>query len=349
MTVFSIPVHSKTRSISEGRVIFLSDAHYGSFGGVGGYSDVERTAIMIDRLIEEYNTDRSYDAVVFVGDTVSANHDLLLKRAEKGSADFSDEEETAVVRAWKDTYMSRLERENIPCFYVNASHDALYGDNFKNVFGYENNYVLEVGDVAYICVDSYAGPRMETTLETTAMDIPDAFLSDVTAYLSGDTVREAYVVSHYPFPKENMKALCAHEKVRALLAGHSHYNTIDQFLDKPLIQTGHFSRAYTRMVTYGLGFKPFVPLNDSTVEMTLDEDGRERRDHSATGSPWQWRVMESSAAGVESYIVFVSMNYGAFFSDGIDFPAFFQPYTEARPAFLGENAPIDRSYIFFSK
>ena len=349
MTVFSIPVHSKTRSISEGRVIFLSDAHYGSFGGVGGYSDVERTAIMIDRLIEEYNTDRSYDAVVFVGDTVSANHDLLLKRAEKGSADFSDEEETAVVRAWKDTYMSRLERENIPCFYVNASHDALYGDNFKNVFGYENNYVLEVGDVAYICVDTYAGARAEATLETSASDLPDAFLAETVAYLDGDRVREAYVVSHYPFPKENMKILCAHEKVRASLAGHSHYNTIDRFLDKPLLQTGHFSRAYTRMVTHGLGFYPFSPLNDNTVGLTLDEDGRERRDHSATGSPWQWRVMESSDVGVESYMTFVRMEYRAFPSDGIDFPAFTQPEIEARPSFLGDNAPIDRSYMFFKK
>ena len=350
LEIFELEVHSETRSADEGRVIFLSDAHFGSFGGIGGYTDAERQTIMIDKLIEEYNTDRSYDAVVFVGDTVSANDYLKKLVQETGNATFTDYEEIERVLLWMDTYASRLDDAGIPWYYVNASHDALYGDNFKDVFGYGGNYVLVSGATAYIVCDTYAGPRNNTTYETTASDIPKDFYDECIRMLNDPAIEEAYMVSHWPSNCPRLESLTRQAKVKGSIAGHTHYSMVDSYWGKPLLQTGHFSRAYTKMISQGLGFKPFAPLNDSVVGTTTDEEGKEnRKDYSASGSPWHWRVMETTEAGTESYLVFPEVAYERFASDGIWWDAFTQPYVEARPSFLGDTAPIDRSYKFFAK
>lgn len=349
MTLFKIPVHSKTRAKNEGKIIFVSDAHFDDFESVASYSSAERHDFLIKTLIEEYRRDVSFDAVVFVGDTVSTNKALLQYREETKRSDFNENEAGAYVQTWINAYMSRLTKEGIPCFYINASHDSLYENEFENLFGYENNFVLESGDIAYVCIDAYSGPRNCITLETTPADISDEFLSDALTYLENDNIREAFVVSHYPEAWKNTLKLYAHPKVRAALSGHTHLNTVDCFADKPLLQTGHFSRGYTRMITHGQGFKAFAPLNDSAVGITLDEDGKECRDYSGSGSPWQWRVMQSTPLGVESYMTFSEISYKAFRCDGVDFPAFLQPQIEARPSFFNSSTPIDRSYIFFRK
>ncbi len=350
LEIFVLDVHSETRGEYEGRVLFLSDAHFDSFSGVGGYTDAERQDIMVDRLITEFNTENSYDAVVFVGDTVSANEYLKKIVKETGNANFTDYEEIERVLHWKETYMARLEAAGIPCFYVNASHDALYGGNFESVFDYGSNYVILSGRTAYIVCDTYAGERKAPTYETTASDIPEDFYNECMRLLEHEYIKEAYMVSHNPSNGENLKVLTQHSKVRGTIAGHTHYNMVQSYWSKPLLQTGHFSRAYTKMITQGLGFKPFTPLNDAVVGTTTDEDGREnRKDYSASGSPWQWRVMETTEAGTESYLVFPEVEYKRFTTDGIWWDAFTQPYTEARPSFLGDDAPVDRSYKFFAK
>ena len=95
--------------------------------------------------------------------------------------------------------------------------------------------------------------------------------------------------------------------------------------EKPLLQTGHFSRAHTKRVADGCGFQPFVPMQSG--------------DFSQTGSPWQYRAVARMPDGIESYQIFPEMRYGAFRSDGIDFAAFTQPYAEGRG---------DRSYARFA-
>lgn len=359
LELFEIPIHSSVRTGKESRVIFISDMHMNAFDNVGGYTPEERQQLMIDALIREYKTESSYDAVVFVGDLINNNDDLKKIRKDEGEDYvFTEEEEEKAVRMYKDTYLSQLEAEGIQVYCLNASHDSLYGDNFENIFGYERNYVLRVGTTAYICVDSFGGPRDAVvngnrTEETMFSDIPDDFLQNVKKFLAHDYVEQAFVVSHWPADYKNVKELYACEKVLGGIAGHTHYNWVDRANGKPLLQTGHFSRGFTKMISWGLGFKPFVPLNDSVVGTTTDEEGRKnRKDYSGTGSPWQWRVMEyvknGDSAMIESYMVFPEMNYKEFSSDGNLFPAFTQPYIEARPSFLGDSAPIDRSYLSFS-
>lgn len=355
--VFTIPIHSSVRTGNESRLIFVSDMHLQCFFNVGGYTDAERQQRLMEALIREYKTENSYDAVVFVGDIISndANINALCDRYGKDHIFSADEEERAM-REYRNRYLSQLETAHIPYFCINASHDSLYGENFKNIFGYERNYILRAGTTAYICMDTYGGERVPLGThgngQTAAADIPEAFLSAVREYLKDEEIRQAFAVSHWPSAGTVFASLMASEKVLGGIAGHSHYNWIDRANGKPLLQTGHFSRANTKLLTWGHGFKPFVPLNDGIVGTTTDEEGRENHgDYSRTGSPWQWRVAEyvknGDGAMIESYMVFPEMTYKEFSCDGHLFPAFTQPYTEARPSFLGSDAPVDRSYISF--
>ena len=101
------------------------------------------------------------------------------------------------------------------------------------------------------------------------------------------------------------------------------------------------------MVTHGLGFSQFFPVSTEGNGLVTDEEGKQHKDYSATGSPWQYRVIEQSLDTIESYMVFPEISYKRCESDGVVFPAFTQPYTEARPSFLGSDAPIDKSYKIF--
>lgn len=356
LELFTVPVHSGLRGADAPRVIFLSDSHYYYFEGIGGYTSAERHDFMVEALIDEFNTENSFDAVVFLGDTVHNDHylaELKKKYTETtGSADGftpSATELTEKVTEWCDTYMVRLEDAGIPAFYVNASHDSLSSEDFYDVFGYRSNYVLLLGDIAYIICDTYAGER-KNGFQTLPSDIPADFYAQCKELLDDSCVKEAYVACHYVNEGENLRALVSHTKVQGTLVGHSHYNEVTGFCGKPLIQTGHFSRANTVMLSWGLGFTPFVPIAENAPYVT-DEEGNLHRDYSQTGSPWQWRVMEHTGSYTESYLVFPAVQYGAFAYDEHGrhnaFDAFYQPFVEARPAFLGEHSPIDRSYRVF--
>lgn len=355
---FTVPIHSKTRKKGDSRIIFLSDAHYYYFEGIGGYSSAERHSFMVDALLSEFRTDESFDAVVFLGDTVHNDHYLQEIRAtylkSNGSLDgfaLSEKAITEKIREWRDTYMARLKNAGIPIFYANASHDCLSPDLFYDLFGYKNNYVLLAGDIAYFICDTFAGERNDR-LQTFGSDIPDEFYKECTELLADSNIKEAYIACHYVNDCHNLRALIREKKVKGTLVGHSHYNEVLVFEDKPLLQTGHFSRANTVMLTWGLGFTPFAPIAED-APYTTDEDGNPYKDYRKTGSPWQWRVMEHTDNDTETYLVFPEMEYGAFAYDEHGrhnaFSAFRQPFTEARPSFLGKDAPIDRSYRIFHR
>ncbi len=339
LTIFTPSAPSRPSTDTTSRVAILSDAHYKAFNGVGGYSSAERCQIMTEALLAD---PIGFDCVIFNGDMVNSN-DLVKKR--EVDASYNEEDWT---REFDTEYADKLRAAGIDVFYVNASHDSLTPDEFEAYSGYSHNYVVLVGTTAYICVDTFSGPRSETG-ETTVADIPEEFVDEIEKLLSGENITDAFVVCHSMCELENFKRLVSLEKVCGTVWGHTHNNQNGVWDKKLSIQTGHFSRGYTKMLTKGLGFKPFVPLNDAVVGKTVDEDGRAAQyDYSATGSPWQYTIVElrGNADGyvLESYQIFPEEVYKEFVSDGIKFAAFKQPYTEARPSFLGTKSPIDRSY-----
>ncbi len=345
LKLFAIGVPKDADDSLTCRVAIISDNHYKAFSGVGGYTDAERQEMMLEALFKD---PRGLDCVIFAGDMVNQN-DLLKKQANDP---MNYPEGVSWVEEWKSTYFDQLKRRGLRAYCVNASHDSMLPEEFEEIFGYANNYVVLAGTTAYICVDTYSGSRSET-FETTMADIPEEFATEVEKLLAHQYVQNAFLVCHaYSGDRtkaENFYRVLGHEKVLGVVYGHSHYNQNGTLAGKTTIQTGHFSRGYTKMVTKGLGFKPFVPLNNSVVGKTTDEDGKVNQyDYSETGSPWQYTVIEFSgdrdAYTIEAYQVFPQISYREFTSDGIVWEAFTQPYTEARPAFLGEDAAVDRSY-----
>ena len=332
---FSLDVYAFNTEGRNGRVIIVSDNHYRSFGGIGGYTDAERQDILMNSLIEAYtDPTRTFDCVIFNGDMTNQNYALQKGTGEEQEKDF------------ETLYRARLTEAGIPSFCINASHDSLYEDEFYEIYGHAKNYVVLVGKTAYLCIDTYNGER-DSSMQTQMSDIPYDLMREYERLLAHEYVKEAVIVCHSPTNQKNFARLLSNEKVLATVSGHTHNSEVVTEQGKPLLQTGHFSRAYTKMVTHGLGFSAFAPVPIEGDGIVTDEEGNLHKDYSATGSPWQYRVFDQSESSIESYMVFPEMNYKGCKSDDIWFPAFTQPYTEARPSFLGESAPIDKSYKKF--
>ncbi len=344
LTLFDVSAPKSIYDSLDSRVIILSDNHYKAFSGVGGYTDAERQQLMIDALLDHPN---DYDCVIFAGDM--ANQNELYKDRVTNPQLYGED----YLQEWINTYYTQLRMGGISAYCINGSHDACLPEEFEGYFGYENNYVVLAGTTAYICVDVFSGERNTTTYETTAADIPAEFVTEVAKLLAHDYVQNAFVVLHRAINNfDNVKALVGMDKVVGTIHGDSHYNETGSFCGKPKVQSGHFSRGYTKMITWGLGFTPFVATPFSMPSVT-DENGKSHKDWSQTGSPWQYRIVEFSGTNeaytLESYQVYPEMQYLEFRSDSINWASFRQPYTEARPSFLGEAAPIDKSYKLFKK
>lgn len=315
-----------------GRIIIASDCHLEYFDGVAGYTSRERNRFMAEALMSE-----NADAVIYAGD-------MTFRNTQEGLSLDS-------LYEWKSIAVDPLIDAGIPAFALNASHDSMLPDEFKSVFGCEHNYALIHGDTAYICLDTFAGAR-DASLQTAPSDIDEATLLDALEIISRTDINAAFVVCHFPSDGENLLRLMNDNRILGVISGHTHDNFITTVeaavcsihipayeCKKSLIQTGHFSRAHTKRIHDGCGFKQFVPMlhGDGMTASDLDENVTVE-DYSRTGSPWQYRAVRRIGSCIESYMVFPEMDYDEFVGDKITFPAFHQPYAEG----FG-----DRSYIKF--
>jgi len=322
MREFHVPVNS-------GRIIIASDCHLDYFDGVAGYTSRERNKLMCEALLKE-----EADAVIYNGDMTFRNTkpDLSLDSLYE----------------WRSIAVDPL-AERTEVFALNASHDTMTADEFERVFGYSHNFAVIHGDVAYICLDTFAGER-DASLQTTASDIDGETLADAYEILARGKIKAAFVVCHFPSGGENLLRLMNDSRVTAVISGHTHENTVTTVNNaaasinvpitdcgKMLIQTGHFSRAHTKRIHDGCGFKRFVPMmhGNGFCPSDLDESVTVE-DFSGTGSPWQYRAFDRTPDGIEAYMIFPEMNYSEFAGDKIGFPAFHQPYAKG----FG-----DRSYV----
>lgn len=317
-----------------GRIIVASDCHLDYFDSVAGYTSRQRNRHMTDALLCE----KDVAAVIFNGDMTFRNS------FENLPADSLFE--------WKSLVIDRLSVAGIQAFAVNASHDSMTADEFREVFGCEHNFAVIHGDIAYICLDTFAGER-DASRQTTPSDITEEILADAMEIACRPHIKAAFVVCHFPSCGENLQRLMNDERVTAVVAGHTHDNFITTVGEaiavvsnaklnctKTLVQTGHYSRAHTKRISDGCGFKPFVPMKEGDGMTVSDLDGvTPVPDFSRTGSPWQYRAFARTADGVESYMIFPEADYGEFVGDKITFPAFHQPKAEG----FG-----DRSYIEFA-
>lgn len=112
----------KTTGNLKMRFAIASDGHYGQPGtdSDGFYSD------LIKWLNKEHQNNH-LDMVIVNGDLVHNRPDLLPKV--------------------KQTYLDKLP---VPCYTIPGNHDFADATVWKNVFGYEDKYVVDKGDIGFI-------------------------------------------------------------------------------------------------------------------------------------------------------------------------------------------------------
>ena len=168
------------------RVVVASDTHYFwpsddyFFNGLGGRttSDMSyhcRAERLVENLLAEWRTDDSFDALILNGD-LTFNDPI-----------FKGKHETNAVEEFNRLYLSRLRAVGIPVFAVYGGHDFTGDDEWRDIFGHGKNYILEIGDTAFVCCDTFNfehhkrnNPNyrsVETEEFQKIADIPDDFFT----------------------------------------------------------------------------------------------------------------------------------------------------------------------------
>ena len=300
LPVFTVPVNPKSnRGADEPRVIVTSDTHYWwpydedgkayscwcAIDYLGGLDYHKRIQLMIDSLIAEYNTAESFDCVIFDGDMTF--NDPMFKnplqswpdgepcRDKNGEIVSFDNWNT--VEEFAKLYLSQLTDAGIPWFAVYADHENISDETWYEIFGYEKNYILEVGGVAFICCDAFDydlhANLGKEPFHLTA-DLHYDYRVAVEEYLKSEHIRDAYMVSHYPMEYPNYLHVFGNEKVSGVFAGHTHDNFLKSWYEKPMMQTGHFWMGGAQNTNTSNGVKAYIPITEDFVTVALPMNGK---------------------------------------------------------------------------
>ncbi len=185
-----------------------------------------------------------------------------------------------------NTLFAPLRENNIPMFVLHADHDHKSSEEWYGLFGYEKNYMVQMGATLYICLDyNYLqSDYFAYGVAGTVADISDAFCEAVLEKLDSDSVKQAVIVSHYYGiqSQPNIGKLWKHDKIMVNYGGHTHYNittsnaaagSLNTANKVNFAQTGHFAHVGNNK---GLGQtqNPFVPLmhvsGDGAYYMTFN-------------------------------------------------------------------------------
>lgn len=191
------PSSAATKAAEGLRVLFASDGHYGEPG-----TRYEDTHADIIRWIKEEHAANPIDFVIFNGDIVHDQPQLL-----------------ATVR---DKYFSQLP---MPWYALPGNHDHAAPAIWKEVFGYDVNYSIDRGSIAFVLLN--------TSNEKGQYVCPD--ITFLKAELEKfKTRKQVFVVMHIP-PHQWLKEeiyftecaeaidiLHSYKNVKAVFHGHDH-------------------------------------------------------------------------------------------------------------------------------
>ena len=258
------------RDASEFRVLVVSDTHYnwpfdeynswgitgaGKIGG--GFTPQAKAQLIVDSLIAEYNTKESFDLVILNGD-ICFNDPA-----------FNRDQTFNTVEEFNRLYLSQLSDAGIPYYAVYGGHDYMNDEVWKNVFGYEKDYILTIGDAAFIITSNFVcNPEDYQSMKDTEAH----FAALANQYLADhDEIRHAYIVTHhYPYSNnKNLVSLVQNEKVEAIYCAHTHYDTADlTYYGKPILYCGHWSHGEGfNQKHWGHGLTNYIPYGSNFVSV----------------------------------------------------------------------------------
>ncbi len=257
------------------RIIVASDNHYAS-GNKQGLTDANAQRLFALEMVNAKN-EGGLAAAFFAGDytttRLNANNFVVNGQVYHYAMAY----ETY-------TLFAALRENNIPQFVTHAGHDHKSSEEWYDLFGYEKNYMVKIGDTLYICIDYQYAQSDYYAYETSdsRWDISDEFLAAVNKALARTDVKYGVIVSHSQWYSNhpNAHSLYSHEKVMASYAGHTHYNTNSGTVGnsnantangKPYIQTSHMAHVSGQSHEAHLGqtLTVYVPLSREGYYMTF--------------------------------------------------------------------------------
>lgn len=211
------------------RVLFISDPHYtveetrkeyklicpdaiatDASGKIFGYTQKERMNIIIDEL-NAFMDQNPTEAVLVLGDLGTDDYgyrNLPLNYCRK----------------FKEECMQQL---SSICYALPGNHDSYPNDMWRDVFGYDRQYSLKIGDAAFIMLDTYQGGMATDGSGTLYTGVDVEWLEqELEKYLNEKIFLCVHGKKHGEYDEKFHEFMKMHPEIVCMLEGHSHRNEI---------------------------------------------------------------------------------------------------------------------------
>lgn len=211
------------------RIILLSDTHYMSneskaeyeaihpdskasdaVGNAFGYTQTEKMQAILDDVNAFMNT-ATVDAVLTLGD---------LSTDDYGYRNLAEN----YVKKYKEDIMDQF---SCDAYALPGNHDSYPNDIWKEIFGYDRQFSVKIGDAAFIMLDTYNDTPMDSPSgsDYTGIDI-EWLQQEIEKY----PTERIFICSHYIDTSSNdyslSKILRENDRIACLFMGHSHGNEL---------------------------------------------------------------------------------------------------------------------------
>ena len=218
--------------------------------------------------------------------------DFVVINGDMTTNDYNYSDEQIV----KDKLVNELD---VPVYFVHGNHDTISEQNWRNVFGYGKNYLIDLGYVYLICADTYA-TSVEGSPSTgyEQSDINTTFYNQIVALLEKYPKPCMLITHSYNNNYPNFQALWANPLVKGALSGHTHSARTMNYKSKPVLETASFAHT-----------------------------------NAASKTPWGYVLLQTKAEYIKGTLITVAKTYG-----GGTWGTLEQPYTEGTPVVFNGNS-----------
>ncbi len=189
-------------------IIFVSDLHLNDYEANKqiGVTGEERAASFIEAVRRE-NEKKPVTAIFVLGDLSSDD----LPNNTNGVAWF------------KENIVDEL---NVPVYCLPGNHDVKTDRQWRKIFGYGKNYVVEMGDYVFLCYDTFNDSvnKLYNTWRRTEID-----KTDLKEKLEKYKDRKVFVLTHFLHVREDSDTydvIKEYQNVKAVIIAHNHDNIV---------------------------------------------------------------------------------------------------------------------------
>ena len=238
------------------RVLISSDMHYSISSqqpytvqsDYYGITNERRLQHWVDCIKEEHEKD-PIDLLLIAGDV---SFDLCDKRGTVTNGLGS------TVDPFMGKYVSQLPKE-IRLFVLPGNHDPYYDINWVKKTGFHRQGYVALEDHLFIMVDTFPDGMEENYDIKYGTPYVQADVEFIQGVMDQYPNHSVWLVSHYFHHKgeseEFRELVRENDRIIGLFAGHSHQSSIipmgEEYANKTIAQTGHFSYSYYRAFPSG--------------------------------------------------------------------------------------------------